>query len=66
MIAEKIVFSVQNIRWGRWENLKETAGADGKSQAKKSQHPSWLNNTWKQCEQCRAFPASTVGSPENA
>lgn len=25
---------------------------------KKSQHPSWLNKHWKQCEQCRAFTAS--------
>ncbi|MDI3441984.1 hypothetical protein QLG07_21180 [Erwinia sp. V90_4] len=39
MIAEKIVFSVQNIRWGRRENFKETAGADGKSQAKKKPAP---------------------------
>lgn len=32
-------------------------GLEGGTQAKKSQHPSWLSNTWKQCEQCRAFVA---------
>ncbi|WP_186372979.1 hypothetical protein [Yersinia frederiksenii] len=33
----------------------EAIGGIGLSQAKKSQHPSWLKKHWKQCEQCRAF-----------
>jgi len=44
MIAEKIVFSVQKIRFKNEEINRGIAEA-GRLQAKKSQHPSWLRNT---------------------
>lgn len=64
MIAEKIVFSVQIFRLKTGGLFRCSEG--GKQQAKKSQHPCWLNNTWKQCEQCRAFPLVREAQVGNA